>query len=171
MNIISKKAEIFAEDYSVYYQQIYSYVKSKIKDSAIVDDLIQEIFIRYYNTFENAANKKSWLYGIAKNVLSNHHRKKRTEHLPDELISKKKSRLSADGNINYIILQEAIESIKDCMDKTVFEHIVFMGYSHNETGALLNYPQHSVKYRFHRALKQVRNYLHLKGIDEISDLL
>ncbi|HPJ15513.1 MAG TPA: sigma-70 family RNA polymerase sigma factor [Spirochaetota bacterium] len=171
MNIISRKAEIFSEDYSAYYQDIYYYVKSKIRDSSIVDDLIQEIFIRYYNTFETAKNKKSWLYGIAKNVLSNHHRIKQTDHLPEELMLKKKSKLSADSNINYIILKEAIASIKDCSDKTVFEHIVFMGYSQKETGSLLNYPQHNVKYRFQRALKQVRNYLHTKGINEISDLL
>lgn len=64
--------------YEQYRNLIYGYIYRSTGNHDVADDLTQETFYQACKTiyrFQNASSVKTWLYGIAKNVLCNYYRK------------------------------------------------------------------------------------------------
>ncbi|MEC1180651.1 sigma-70 family RNA polymerase sigma factor [Metasolibacillus meyeri] len=62
--------------YERHYEAIYQYILFLTTNPAIVDDFVQETFIRFYHT-KQIQNEKVLLIRIARNLVYDHFRRKR----------------------------------------------------------------------------------------------
>jgi RNA polymerase sigma factor (sigma-70 family) len=72
----------FGELYNRYFQRIYSFVYSRIRNHADAEEVVQETFTAVFRSFESyrgTSSLLSWIYGIAKNTLNNNLRRSKTE--------------------------------------------------------------------------------------------
>ena len=72
----------FNELYSRYFQRIYSFVYTRMRNHADAEEVVQETFTVVFRSFESyrgTSSLLSWIYGIAKNTLNNSLRRTRTE--------------------------------------------------------------------------------------------
>lgn len=81
--------------YNHHVQGVRAFLFSKEKDASLVEDLLQDTFIKLLLSLGKGIeirNPKSWLLRVAQNVLTDHYRDKRKEqHIPIESGSEQKS--------------------------------------------------------------------------------
>ena len=77
------KNELFETAYKVHFSYIYNYIYSRVFNYAIAEDLTADVFVNAYkswDTFDNARGTvKSWLGGIAGNIMKSYY-EKNTKH-------------------------------------------------------------------------------------------
>jgi RNA polymerase sigma-70 factor (ECF subfamily) len=81
------------QDIAMAYQglrhALLGFLRKKVSDNDVADDLLHEVFIKALSAIErgdNPSNLTGWLYSIAKNSVIDYYRAKRpTELLPDDL--------------------------------------------------------------------------------------
>lgn len=67
--------------YDRYFQRIYAFVHSRIRNHADAEEIVQETFVTVFRSIENyrgQASLLSWIFGIAKNLANNSIRKYKT---------------------------------------------------------------------------------------------
>jgi RNA polymerase sigma-70 factor (ECF subfamily) len=72
----------FTELYQRYFQRIYSFVYTRMRNHADAEEVVQETFtvvFRSFQSYRGTSSLLSWIYGIAKNTLNNSLRRSRTE--------------------------------------------------------------------------------------------
>ena len=72
----------FSELYNRYFQRIYSFVYTRTRNHLDAEDIAQETFTVVFRSFESyrgTSSLVSWIYGIAKNTLSNRLRRAKLE--------------------------------------------------------------------------------------------
>jgi RNA polymerase sigma-70 factor (ECF subfamily) len=77
--------ERWVDEYGDY---LYGYAISRIHDSAVAEDLVQETFLAALNAkegFEGRSSEKTWLTGILKYKIIDHIRKKSRERPTDDI--------------------------------------------------------------------------------------
>lgn len=97
-----------AEIHDAYYGPLFRYIAFRVSDRQAAEDLTSEVFVRLLTTLRDGkapeTTLKGWLYGVAANVVSDHHRRQYrrpqtelSEALPDsygnpaEMLDKKLS--------------------------------------------------------------------------------
>lgn len=72
-------------------QALLGFLRNKVGDNNVAEDLLHEVFLKALGAIErgdNPSNLTGWLYSIAKNRVIDYYRTKRpTDPLPDELAS------------------------------------------------------------------------------------
>ena len=75
LNGIRSQSEAhFAELYNRYFQRIYSFVYTRMRNHAETEEVVQETFLSVFRSFERYRGQSSllsWIYGIAKNMANN----------------------------------------------------------------------------------------------------
>ena len=72
----------FDELYSRYFQRIYSFVYTRIRNHPDAEEIVQETFTAVFCSFESyrgTSSLVSWIYGIARNTLNNRLRRMKVE--------------------------------------------------------------------------------------------
>jgi RNA polymerase sigma-70 factor (ECF subfamily) len=78
-------ADGVVHEFEAVYAQHFNFVWSSTRrlgvHDAALDDVVQEIFLVIHarlHTLEKAASLRSWIYGVVRRVVSDHHRSQRT---------------------------------------------------------------------------------------------
>lgn len=72
----------FSELYNRYFQRIYSFVYTRMRNHADAEEVVQETFtavFRSFDSYRGQASLLSWIYGIAKNTVNNHLRRAKSQ--------------------------------------------------------------------------------------------
>lgn len=72
----------FAELYDRYFQRIYSFVYTRMRNHAETEEVVQETFLAVFRSFDRYRGQSSllsWIYGIAKNTANNSIRRARSQ--------------------------------------------------------------------------------------------
>ena len=79
----------FQKIWETHKSALTDFIKSKIDDPSLADDILQEISIKLFDNLERKTgiqNHKAWLYQVARNTIADHYRKnKKTEPLSADL--------------------------------------------------------------------------------------
>lgn len=71
--------------------RLRSYVAKRVREPGVVDDILQDVFIKAYtnlHTVKSHGSLTSWLYRIASNAIADHYRgQKPSQEIPGELPS------------------------------------------------------------------------------------
>ena len=165
-------------------QAMLSFVRSRLKNKDIAEDIVQEIFIRAfkaYGSYCEDGRLKNWLFRIAQNTLYNYFSSKSNTPLlsldynrdGDDADESLYHCLAADNSPEEEYIRK--ELISDVMavvnklnsvQKQVFTCRFIKEYSVSETAFLVGIPEGSVKSATHYTLKKIRSEL---GITQQSN--
>ena len=72
----------FGELYKRYFQRIYSFVYTRMRNHADAEEVVQETFTSVFRSFDSYRGQSSllsWIYGIAKNTVNNQLRRAKSQ--------------------------------------------------------------------------------------------
>lgn len=148
-----------------YYDEIYRYVYKQTSDKHTAMDLTQNIFISMLQSIPNYEGKKAgfrtWLYRIATNKTIDYFRRRTAERkrildiadidIPDE------AEFTQQIDIRDLLsrLQDYINSLE--MDLQQIFRLKFFGeYTFVQIAAALSLPESTIKSKYYRLLKTLR---------------
>jgi RNA polymerase sigma-70 factor (ECF subfamily) len=151
-------SDAFAELFERYRPAIWGFFRRRVWDRARAEDLVQETFVALLKSaprYEPRAPFRSFLFGIAFNLLAEERRKPRPVSSDDELPGLVASAVNHDVVIH---VRHAIASL-DQIDRDVLLLREFETLSYSEIAAALDIPLNTVRSRLFRARMAVREKL------------
>lgn len=156
----------FTEVYYQYYTIVFNAVYLKVNNINDVEDICQEVFIRFYNKIEEIRNIKQWLYGTLKLVVFEYYRKRTNDQINIDDVFNDIGLTFANGlKESRIIINEAIDQIDSQLDndeRVVFELIAFYNFTYKETARHTGMTMRMVEYRYCRIVDKILDYLKKK---------
>jgi RNA polymerase sigma factor (sigma-70 family) len=169
------KRDEFTEAHNDYYPLVFSAVFTKVDNIDDVQDICQEVFIKFYEKLDEIENRRKWLYGALRLAVLEHYRKKRGSDIDINEVFDDVSLTFVNGFRDArIIIGEAIENsdfFTDDLAREVFDYIAVYNYSYKEAGRHLGLSKRQVEYKYRRVVDAILNSLREKGIKHIEDLL
>lgn len=152
------KDAAFAELFARYRPVVWGFFRRRVWDAARAEDLTQETFVALLKSaprYEVRAPFRSFLFGIAFNLLAEERRKARPDGDADALPG-----LMATGpDLDVVIrVRQALTSL-DAIDRDVLMLREFETLSYAEIAAALDVPLNTVRSRLFRARMAVREKL------------
>jgi RNA polymerase sigma-70 factor (ECF subfamily) len=157
-----------------YLKPIFNYALGFVKDTAMAEDLTQEVFVKVWQKIKKYDKKykfKSWLYTITKNTCLDYLKKNRAINfselnlIDDNLLFEnliKETGLSPQAKLELAhetnILNSAIDKLPEKYKETVKLHYLG-GFKFREIAETLKQSIETVKSRNRRALIYLRNLL------------
>jgi RNA polymerase sigma-70 factor, ECF subfamily len=154
----------FAEAYQSYQQPIYRFLFWRTRDEATSDDLTSSVFEKAWRARASfhGGSVQAWLYRIARNVLTDHWRRRPTvpleyaDQLPDDDAVDTAARLDTEQAAAE--LHTALRQLPDDMRRLVELRFV-EGLSAKQVAERLGMTEGNVRVVQYRALKQIRKLL------------
>lgn len=153
--------------YQRYVRPIFAFIYRRTLDKQLAEDITSTVFLKAIEKIGGFNSSKgvfsAWLYGIARNALTDHYRSSRPHtDIEDvwDLASTENVAAAAGDRLSLDKLREALRTLKP-------EHrdIVMMrlwdGLSYKEIGDMLGKSEDSCKMAFSRTLAQLRKDLPL----------
>lgn len=157
-----------------YNQTLYRAIRSYISEERLVEDLMQETYIKSYeklNQFMGRAAFSTWLVRIGINEALQYlrkNKKRNSAHTHDDEIYKviNFADLTEMNPENFaiktevhLLLEKAIDRLEDKY-KVVFMLYETEGMSHSDIAACLDLSESNVKVRLHRSKKMLKEELY-----------
>ncbi|MBB6460293.1 RNA polymerase sigma factor SigZ [Flammeovirga kamogawensis] len=140
--------------------ELLGFIKSKVNDAALAEDILQEIFIKIHqkkNSLTNNQKLQSWVYQITRNAIIDHYRKKKNSNtdinaldLPQETEEDSASFVACTECVKPFIL-ELPEIYKDVLLKVTYTKMSQKEYAENIG---ITYP--TVKARIQRGREKLK---------------
>ena len=160
-----KDQSAFEELYTMYGESIHGVVFNIVKDSAIADELMQDVFIKAWHKSDTYSSKKgrffTWILNIARNAA--------IDKVRSKAYKQSKQNLDADFFVDIIKSNENLNERTDAIGikkfvtqlgekcKAVIELLYFKGYTHKEASETLQTPIGTIKTRNRNCIKQLRD--------------
>ena len=145
-----------------YYEEIYVCVCRQVGNREDAMDLTQEIFIAVLQSIGRYDAAKSsfrtWLHAIAAHKVIDHRRTGHVTLLPleEDIVQESSDELARLNDAELLRKIEAFVSGFDKETQTVFRLHVYDGCSFREIAESLNMPEASVKTKYYRLQKRIR---------------
>jgi RNA polymerase sigma-70 factor (ECF subfamily) len=152
--------------YDCYFPDIYRYVRYRIGDETIAEDIASDVFVRLLEASRKnqgpQSNLRGWLIATASNAVNDHHR--RSYRRPVEALSE----TMPDGGPaihTEVDLREKQNLVQSALAELTPEqqHVLALrfgqGYSLEETAAILNKNINAVKALQFRALASLQRQI------------
>ncbi|MFZ4102351.1 MAG: RNA polymerase sigma factor [Sphingobacterium thalpophilum] len=162
---IRNKENVGAEAlYEMYSSSLYGVIYRIIQHEEIAEDLLQDTFIRIWNSFSSYDSTKgrlfTWMVNIARNISIDKTRSKdfrnssKTEDIENNVLSMEMQ----SGNIlnpEVMGLKELVAKLKP-EQKIILDLVYFRGFTHAEVSEELEIPLGTVKTRLRNAIISLR---------------
>lgn len=152
--------------YDMYSASLMGVIARIVIDEAIAEDILQETFIKIWNSFQSYSTEKgrlfTWMVNIARNLAIDKVRSKdfKNQNKNQEL---ENNVTFIDEQVNTVYKPELM-GIKDLVEKLkpeqkiILDLVYFKGYTHVEVAEELDMPLGTVKTRLRMAIMQLRKY-------------
>lgn len=152
----------FQAIYDKYVDVVYSYLKFKIYDQHLIEDIIQETFLSVYKgleTLQKKASIKSWILSIAHNKMVDKLRKSNLE-TPKEIDD---NLMDSEDNLEVddMFIDDLLNNLDDTSRQILYS-VYVEGLTYCDLANVLNIPEGTVKSKCYYARKKLRNLL-VKG--------
>lgn len=150
--------------YDMYSGALLGVISRVIQHTEVAEDLLQETFIKIWNSAGSYDNSKgrlfTWMMNIARNLS--------IDKLRSKDFKNSSKNQDIENNVDFIDAQKEITfnadvlGIKDLVTslkpefKTVLEMVYFKGYTHVEAAEELNLPLGTVKTRIRMGIMELR---------------
>jgi RNA polymerase sigma-70 factor (ECF subfamily) len=160
----------FAELYERHFDAVYSYLFYRSGDPALAEDLAGEVFLRLVEKISTYTYRGqpilAWLYTIARNLLTDHHRQAgRTVPLREEgqeIAASSDPTKAVERHLDQACLVRAMPALTESQRQVILLRFV-QGLSHAETARVLGKTENATKVIQHRALQALRRALEAEG--------
>lgn len=146
-----KRGEIQFYSYVVkkYTQRIYNYLYKKIYNKDDIEDLVQNIFLKFYKAISNFDNTKPilpYLFEITKNEAKMYYRSKdKTLPLKEEIIQTNQFEFSYEA----LDVEQLLQSLS--LEERTALKLLSEGFLYQEIAVKLNKPLNTIKTLIRRA--------------------
>lgn len=166
----------FESLYNLSFEKIYKFFYYKYVDKETVEDLVHDVFIRYFQKYKDSNHNSNesikLLYGISRNVYKEWVRKSIKENkiqfldnidYVDESVITEEELINED--LNQKIFQANVDKIRECIGKlninvrNVLEQRFLHGKTRKETAEILNLSEDTVHTYQKRGIKYLKNML------------
>lgn len=152
--------------YDMYSSSLFGVIIKIVQNNEIAEDLLQETFVKIWNSFPSYSADKgrlfTWMVNIARNLSIDKIRSKdfknQTKNHELEI-----NVTSIDANRNTTYKPELL-GVKDLVNKlrpeqkVILDLVYFRGYTHLEAADELSIPLGTIKTRLRMAIVQLRKY-------------
>ncbi len=155
----------FEKLYGMYSDSIHGVVYNIVRDTAIADEIMQDVFIKAWQKSETYSSKKgrffTWILNIARNAAIDKTRSKS--------FKQSKQNLDADYFVNIIASKDNLDRSTDAIGikkfveklgkkcKQVIELLYFRGFTQKEASEELDMPIGTIKTRNRNCIKDLRD--------------
>lgn len=159
-----EKEKLFKSHYDEWSEAVYRFLYYKTGDKALCEDLVHDVFVKYWNRIEKdeIQNIKNYLFTIAKNLMINHTRHQKVvlkfqqNFRPDSI---KSPHFSLEVSEFKNKLEKAISELPEGQ-REVFLLNRVEGLKYREIAELLQISQKAVEKRMTKALQILRQIHH-----------
>jgi len=150
--------------YDMYSSSLYGIIFRVVQHEEMAEDLLQDTFLRIWNSFESYDSSKgrlfTWMVNIARNIAIDKTRSKdfrnsaKTEDIENNALTLNKQ---SDNSLNpeAIGLRELVAKLKP-EQKMILDMVYFRGFTHAEVSEELDIPLGTVKTRLRNAIISLR---------------
>jgi len=162
---LGKREKIAAEAlYDMYSASLFGVISRIVIDTAIAEDVLQDTFVKIWNSFASYSAEKgrlfTWMVNIARNLAIDKIRSKdfKNQNKNQELennvtfIDEKRNTVY---NPELLGLKDLVEKLKP-EQKSILDLVYFKGYTHVEAADELGVPLGTIKTRLRMAIVQLR---------------
>ncbi len=164
--------------YDRYERPMFSFAYRFVKDTMAAEEIVQELFLRIWNSAERFQVEKgkvsTWMFTVTRNVAIDLLRK-RSRKFNEPVDDKIMMRLTNDSNTEQEVESKWVDDqVKAALydlskdQQQVVEWIYFKGYTQQEVSEIHEIPLGTVKSRVRLALKQLK--LRLGRIDLFGNI-
>ena len=147
--------DAFQELFGRYRDKVYGFFRRRLNDRGCAEDLAQETFlaiVRGVQRYEPRARFRTYLYGIAANLLHTQ-RRKDGRQVPDG-----EDQPASPGTIEAVWVRRALEQL-EANDREMLLMREYEQLSYAEIAELLNIPINTVRSRLFRARMAMKELL------------
>ena len=148
-----------------YRSVLFGFFYNRSQNTELSEDLVQNVFVRilqYKHQYKESGDFKAWLFQIARNVLFDHHRKKRIS--ANEDLDSWNDRLmdQSQTRSQEMIREEELQNLHAALNRLPEEkrELLIMsklhGMSYKDIAIQLNCTEGNVKVKVFRALKSLK---------------
>jgi RNA polymerase sigma factor (sigma-70 family) len=152
--------------YDMYSSSLFGVISRIINDTATAEDVLQDTFVKIWNSFPSYSTEKgrlfTWMVNIARNLSIDKIRSKdfKNQNKNQEL----------ENNVAFIdeqrntVYKPELLGIKDLVEtlkpeqKSILDLVYFKGYTHVEAADELGIPLGTIKTRLRMAIIQLRKH-------------
>jgi RNA polymerase sigma-70 factor, ECF subfamily len=178
--ISNKDPEALKLIYKRYERPIYTFAYRIVKDAMLAEEVVQELFMRIWNSAERydagQGLLSSWMFTVTRNLAIDALRRRQTrtsqqvteaEQLNREPDPEPDTGAIATANIVGEQVRSAIKTLSDDQQE-VMELIYFNGYTQQEVSEKCDIPLGTVKSRVRLAMKALKTQLEDIGKEGLS---
>jgi RNA polymerase sigma-70 factor (ECF subfamily) len=166
---LNRFRDAYKNIFELYYKPLCSFAKKYVLDLAIAEDIIQELFVKFWEQRSEIRLKtsvKSYLFRSARNECLNylkhqHVRKKFVMHLMNASTDSSFHDQLEEEDINHLIYNTVKSLPPRC--KQIFELSRFEGRSFEDIARELSISENTIKNQLVRALRLIRQVLEKNG--------
>lgn len=150
--------------YDMYSASLFGVIVRIVQEQELAEDLLQETFIKIWNSFDSYDEKKgrlfTWMVNLARNLSLDKLRSKdfrnnnKNQDIENSVISIDEQRNTA-LNPEVLGVREMVDKLRP-EAKAVLDLIYFKGYTHAEAAEELQIPLGTVKTRVRLAIMGLR---------------
>jgi RNA polymerase sigma-70 factor (ECF subfamily) len=159
-------APAIRELYLSHHQQIYRFIWSRVYDPDLAEDLTGEVFVRMLKNLPSYEDRsipfRAWLYGIARNLVIDHHREKHPriilplDNIAGEQAADASPEERTEQTMKFEQMRQMLEQINPD-EREVVELRFLAGMSLKETALATQKTIAAVKALQHRGLTSLRS--------------
>lgn len=157
------KRDSFLKAYNLYADAIFRHLYFRLRDRELAKDLMQETFFRaweYVAKGKMVENLRAFLYQIAKNVLVDEFRKKKTSSLESLMEEGFQPEAKSQGMAEKIDGAQALDMLRTLKDED--REIIILRYiddlTPQEISEISGDSVNVISVRLHRALEKLRRF-------------
>lgn len=164
---IQKDALAFEQLYKMYYHSVLGVVFNIVRDTAIAEEVTQDVFMKAWNNADSYSSKKgrffTWMLNIARNAAIDKTRsksfKKKSKNLDAEIfVDILHDTTNLDRKTDAIGIKSFVNKLADTCKKLI-ELLYFKGFTQKEASESLEIPLGTVKTRNRNCLSNLRTML------------
>lgn len=172
---MTEHQERFEEIYEAYSGLIFAYAAQRTSDRDDAADVVSETFVVAWRRIEDVPvgeEARPWLYGVARRVVSRHHRgdqrrrrldARLTFELPAQVELAGPSPTAPDLPAIAAAFAELSES-----DRELLRLVAWDGLERDEIAVILGCARATVRVRLHRARKRFQQQLRMAGMQRFA---
>ena len=157
--------EAYGELYKLFLSKIYRFIYYLVGDEFLAEDLTQNAFLKAWNNLSNFSTEKgtfqSYLYTIARNLVIDSQRKKKTyslEGLEDELVSRENHENDLSKEESMRKVHEALDGLEED-DRQIIVLRFFEEMHFDEISKIVGKNSGAVRVKIHRLMGILRHKL------------
>ena len=152
--------------YDMYSSSLYGVISRIVIDTAIAEDVLQETFVKIWQSFSSYSTEKgrlfTWMVNIARNLAIDKIRSKdfKNQNKNQEIennVTSIDSQRNTVYNPELMGVKELVQSLKPDQ-KSIIDLVYFKGYTHVEAAEELGIPLGTIKTRLRMGVQELRKY-------------